>query len=231
MLTGLGPEQNAGAGQRAIRADPGGADDLRASSEAARRPQSRRHHHGHEQDGLHERRRTASPTRTRGSTSASSARRGASRIETGPACIRALEAHHAPRFLAFFHFTDPDSAGHGFGIDSGEYRKAAADEDRWLGRIVAWLKENKLDASTLIYVTADHGFNPHAFFHTNAPHIWLATNDKRVTRGGIQADVPATILAFFGVDLSKLQPKLVGSDLAQPAKPAAKQLQPAGAGR
>ena len=151
--------------------------------------------------------------------------------QTGPACLRALEAHHAPRFLAFFHFLDTDSAGHGFGIDSDEYRKAAVDEDRWLGRIVAWLKENKLDGGTLIYVTADHGFDPNGFQHHNAPHVWLATNDTRVTHGGIQADVPATILARFGVDLSKLKPKLVGSDLSQPAESPAKQPEPVGAVR
>ncbi len=149
--------------------------------------------------------------------------------ETGPVCLDLLAKHHAPRFLAFFHFRDPDSAGHGYGISSPEYRAAIVTCDEWLGKIVAWLKEQKLYDSTLVYVTADHGFDPRGRSHSNAPHIWLATNDTLVKRGGVQADIPATILARFGVDIVELEPKLVGTDLACPAKAPAKEPEPAGA--
>ena len=133
--------------------------------------------------------------------------------ETGPLCLKRLEQFKSPRFIAFFHFSDPDHAGHAHGSDSPQYRAAAVECDQWLGRIVGWLKENGLYGQTLVYATADHGFDAHAATHKDAPHSWLVTNDKAVTRGGILADVPATILARFGVDLSKLDPPLIGKPL------------------
>jgi hypothetical protein len=62
-------------------------------------------------------------------------------------------------------------------------------------------------------VTTDHGFDPNARTHENAPHSWLVTNDKWVRRGGMIADIPATILARFGLDLAKLAPLLLGKPL------------------
>jgi hypothetical protein len=39
------------------------------------------------------------------------------------------------------------------------------------------------------------------------------TNDKLVTHGGTIADVPATIMARFGIEVGKLEPKLIGKPL------------------
>jgi hypothetical protein len=139
--------------------------------------------------------------------------------ETGPLALAALERFKSPRFLAFLHFSDPDHAGHAHGIDSPEYRQAAVLCDEWLGRIRSWVASEGLSASTLIYVTTDHGFDPHGRSHSDAPHSWLATNDKSVTRGGIIADIPATILDHFGVDVAALQPPLIGVPLSRPAPP------------
>ena len=133
--------------------------------------------------------------------------------ETGPLCLKYLEKYKDPRFLAFLHFSDPDHAGHKHGSDSKEYREAAEDCDKWLGKIVKWVKEQKLYDKTLIYVTTDHGFDPAAHTHSHAPHSWLVTNDKLVTHGGTIADIPATILSRFGVDIDKLEPKLIGKPL------------------
>jgi predicted AlkP superfamily pyrophosphatase or phosphodiesterase len=135
----------------------------------------------------------------------------------GPACLAHLERFKEQRFLGFFHFSDPDRAGHQFGSASPEYRQQIIACDEWLGRIAAWLKQNDLYEKTLIYVTCDHGFDPNAKSHSNAPHIWLVTNDRGVVHGGIQADVPATILERFGIDLDKLEPKLIGKPLLQDA--------------
>jgi predicted AlkP superfamily pyrophosphatase or phosphodiesterase len=137
--------------------------------------------------------------------------------EVGPLALKYLEQSKAPRFLGFIHFSDPDHAGHKSGIDSDEYREAAQKCDKWLGKIVEWLKKQDLYGKTLIYVMTDHGFDPHAHSHGHAPHSWLATNDKGVTHGGTIADVPATILARFGVDIAKLEPKLIGKPLTGPA--------------
>jgi hypothetical protein len=152
---------------------------------------------------------------------------------TGPLCLKYLEQYKAPRFLAFLHFSDPDHAGHAHGIDSEEYRAAAVACDEWLGKIVAWLKDEKLYDKTLIYVMADHGFDEHGKSHSKAPHSWLVTDDKAVIRGGIIADVPATILVRLGVDLEKLTPKLIGTPLSSPAPAAAAEAKekPAGKGR
>jgi len=137
--------------------------------------------------------------------------------ETGPLCLKYLAQFKEPRFLAFLHFSDPDHAGHKHGIDSREYREAAIACDDWLGKIVGWLNEQGLRDVTPIYVTTDHGFDEHGKSHSNAPHGWLATNDKCVTRGGIIADIAATILWRFGVDLAKLDPAPVGRPLVGPA--------------
>jgi len=133
----------------------------------------------------------------------------------GPLCLAALEKHKRQRFFAFFHFLDPDSAGHGNGSASAEYRKAAVLCDQWLGAIIAWLKQEKLGDSTLLYVMTDHGFG--GFDHREAPDSWLATNDQAVKRGGTIADVPATILKRLGVDLEKLEPRLLGKPLLDEA--------------
>lgn len=131
----------------------------------------------------------------------------------GPLALAALVKYKEQRFVALFHFLDPDSAGHGFGSDSQEYRKAGMICDQWLGLIVEQLKKNKVDENTLIYVMADHGFDKSARVHHNAPHSWLATNDPKVGHGGTIGDVPATILERFGVDPAKLKPELIGKPL------------------
>ncbi|MFH0959878.1 MAG: alkaline phosphatase family protein [Pseudomonadota bacterium] len=131
----------------------------------------------------------------------------------GPLCLRYLNQYKSKRFLAFFHCSDTDHVGHHHGSASSEYREAAVDCDKWLGRIISWLKQEKLYASTLIYVTTDHGFDLNARTHGHAPHSWLVTNDKLVSRGGILADIAATILVRFGLDLEKLAPPLLGQPL------------------
>jgi predicted AlkP superfamily pyrophosphatase or phosphodiesterase len=136
--------------------------------------------------------------------------------DVGALALRYLEQHHSPRVLAFIHFRDTDHQGHLHGSNSEEYRRGAVACDEWLGRIVAWLKARDLYAETLIYVTADHGFDKNARTHDEAPHSWLATNDRLVTHGGIVADIPATILARFGVDVGRLAPRLIGRPLTGP---------------
>ena len=139
--------------------------------------------------------------------------------QTGPLALKYLAQFKPaagaawPRFLCFVHFADPDAAGHAFRSNSAEYRAAAVACDEALGSIVDFLKKEKLYDDTRIYVTADHGFDKNANSHNRAPSIFLATNDKAVTKGGTQADVPATILQRFGVDLSTLKPPLIGKPL------------------
>jgi predicted AlkP superfamily pyrophosphatase or phosphodiesterase len=142
--------------------------------------------------------------------------------DTGPAALAALAAagkHKSGRFFVFVHFSDPDAAGHGYGHASRRQREATVTCDAWLGRMVEQLKKAGLGGSTSVYVTADHGFDIGAHTHDNAPHVWLVSNDKSVKRGGTQADVPATVLARFGLDVGKLEPKLIGRPLTEAREP------------
>ena len=70
---------------------------------------------------------------------------------------------------------------------------------------------------TLIYVTADHGFDVGGKGHGYAPFVFLGTNDKKVMRDGTRADITPTVLDRLGVDTSKITPPLDGESLAKPA--------------
>jgi len=80
------------------------------------------------------------------------------------------------------------------------------------------LKELQLYDKTLIYVTADHGFDEGRTSHADAPYVFLATNDPAVTRRGERSDVAPTILERFGLDLNKIEPRLDGHPLTKAYK-------------
>lgn len=132
-----------------------------------------------------------------------------------PLFLKAIAANQSPRFIAFLHLAEPDNNGHQFGDESPEYREGVVQCDEWLGRIVTWLRQQKLYDDTRIYISTDHGFDKGTKNHLNAPNIWLATNDKAVTRGGNQSDIAATILWRFGVALEKLDPRPIGNPLTK----------------
>jgi predicted AlkP superfamily pyrophosphatase or phosphodiesterase len=119
------------------------------------------------------------------------------------------------RFLLFVHFPDIDVAGHTYGEDSSNYDRALDECDAWLGKIMAQLKNKGVADRTLLYVTADHGFDKGSKRHTAATHIFLATNDAKVRTYGEQRDIAPTVLSAMGVDLSKITPRLPGKVLAK----------------
>jgi arylsulfatase A-like enzyme len=130
--------------------------------------------------------------------------------------IELLEKHKDKPFFFFVHFAEVDHKGHKFGENSTQYNDALISNDTWTGKIIEKLKGLGLYDKTLVYVTADHGFNEGAKGHSKAPHVFLATNDKGVVRGGTRPDVAATILDRFGFDLAKLDPPLTGAPLTKP---------------
>ncbi len=138
----------------------------------------------------------------------------------GPEMLKVLESLHDRSFFAFFHFSDPDSAGHGYGENSREYTQAIETCDHWLGKIMAQLRTLGIDARTRVYVTTDHGFDEGARTHNNAPKTWFVTNDSDVSapqgEDGDQKDIAATVLARFGVDPATLEPPLPGHSLLTP---------------
>jgi len=137
--------------------------------------------------------------------------------KVGTLALDMLEKYKDRPFFFFVHFASVDHNGHRFGENSKEYNDALISNDEWTGKIIAKLKELGLYDQTLIYVTADHGFDEGMTRHSYAPYVFLGTNDPLVQRDGMRQDIAPTILARFGIDLGKLQPPLDGEPLTQPA--------------
>jgi arylsulfatase A-like enzyme len=71
-------------------------------------------------------------------------------------------------FAMLYWSRDPDATQHGAkdslgkldpGINSASGRAAIKDADDTLAALLAWLKANRLDKTTDVFVTADHGFS------------------------------------------------------------------------
>jgi len=121
------------------------------------------------------------------------------------------------RFFLFVHFADIDFAGHRDGEGSVAYDEALIECDRWLGKMMTELETQGIDGRTLIYVSADHGFEVGTKNHGYAPHIFLATSDPSVSaaQGGQQRDITPTVLRAMGVDIAKITPALPGQPLGK----------------
>jgi hypothetical protein len=137
--------------------------------------------------------------------------------KVGAKALELLDKYGRKPFFFFVHCAEVDHSGHKHGEPSPEYNAAIISGDKQLGRIVEKLKQLGVYDKTLIYVTADHGFDVGGKGHGNAPYVFLGTNDKQVMRGGARADITPTILDRLGVDLAKLTPPLDGETLAKPA--------------
>ncbi|MHC4223778.1 MAG: alkaline phosphatase family protein [Planctomycetota bacterium] len=137
----------------------------------------------------------------------------------GDRALRLIEDHKERRFFLFVHFAEVDHSGHKQGENSEEYTNALISNDYWTGRILAKLHQLNLHDKTLVYVTADHGFDEGKKAHKNAPSVFLATNDKRVTRGGLRQDIAPTIYERLGLDPAKFEPPLDGRPLTRPVEP------------
>ena len=133
--------------------------------------------------------------------------------KVGTKALELLEKYKGKPFFFFVHFAEIDHKGHKHGENSKEYNDALISADTWTGRIMERLKALHLYDKTLIYVTADHGFDEGRKGHADAPYVFLATNDPKVMRRGERADIAPTILERFGLDLSKIEPPLDGHPL------------------
>ncbi len=131
----------------------------------------------------------------------------------GPLTLQFMENNMNNHFFAFFQFSDPDETGHRYGENSVEYEAGIETCDYWLGQILAKLDALDIAKNTLIYITADHGYDEGAFVHHNAPYVFLATNDKDVLRNGDEVDVAATVYYGLGLWNYSLSPPLDGFPL------------------
>jgi hypothetical protein len=137
--------------------------------------------------------------------------------KVGTAAMDQLEKCKDKRFFIFVQFIQPDKAGHKYGENSREYSDGIKSDDLWTGKIIDKLKELNIYGQTLVYVTADHGFDIGKKSHYYAPYIFLATNDEKVNRNGTREDIAPTVLKRFGMDPSKIEPRLDGIPLDEPA--------------
>jgi len=131
----------------------------------------------------------------------------------GKRALELLQTYNNRPFFMFIHFEEPDEPGHRYGETSKEYAQGIITDDYWLGEIIKQLKKLKLYDKTLIYVTADHGFDEGQRTHRHAPYVFLATNDPKVKKNGTRLDVAPTILKRYGFDLQKISPRLDGKSL------------------
>lgn len=132
---------------------------------------------------------------------------------SGPLMLGYLDKYGKGRFMAFFHFSDPDHMGHNHGENSKEYNDAIINCDAELGKAVKKLKDLGIYDKTMVFVTADHGFDEGKTSHSNAPTVYLAANLKTLNKSGDQRDIVPTLLTEMGVDPSKLDPKMKGNIL------------------
>jgi len=146
--------------------------------------------------------------------------------KVGKRAIELIEQNKNNRFFFFIHFAEVDHSGHKSGENSKEYNDALISNDKWTGKIIARLKELGIYDKTLIYVTADHGFDEDKTGHSNAPYVFLATNAKNIIRDGRRQDIAPTILEAFGLDLNKIEPKLDGIPLTKEDNRAAAKIGP-----
>jgi predicted AlkP superfamily pyrophosphatase or phosphodiesterase len=133
------------------------------------------------------------------------------------AAVSQLQKCKDRRFFIFLQFIQPDKNGHKYGENSLEYLDGIKADDFTTGAIIDRLKVLNIYDKTLVYVTADHGFDVGKKTHYYAPYIFLATNDKQVGRDGAREDIAPTVLKRFGLDLSQIDPPLAGIPLDQPA--------------
>lgn len=131
----------------------------------------------------------------------------------GPKAVAYIDRYARQRFFLFVHLPDVDANGHAHGEASVEYDRALVECDRWLGAMLDELARKGIDDRTLVYVTADHGFEVGTKQHGHAPHIILASNQPGL-RGGEQRDVAPTVLSAMGVQVSTIVPPLPGHPLS-----------------
>jgi hypothetical protein len=132
---------------------------------------------------------------------------------TGPMMIQFIQNNTNNHVFAFFHFSDPDHLGHQYGENSAEYEQGIETCDYWLGQILGTINTLGLAQKTLIYITADHGFDEGGVQHFNAPYVFLATNDNNVCRNGDEVDVAPTIYYGLGLWNQTFMPALDGYPL------------------
>jgi len=136
--------------------------------------------------------------------------------KVGARASELLEKYKDKPFFFFVHFDQIVQAGYKNGENSKEYNDALISNDFWTGRIMSKVRQLGLADKTQFYITSAYGFNEDQTGHSFAPYVFLATNNKKVSRNGRRQDVAPTIMEAFGLNLSELKPALDGVSLTKP---------------
>ena len=81
----------------------------------------------------------------------------------------------APNY-AFWHYPEPDTAGHAFGYLGAEYRDSVKKIDGFLGETLAFIETDpEWKGRTVVIVSADHGGQPETKNHINADNPYNYT--------------------------------------------------------
>lgn len=111
--------------------------------------------------------------------------------------------------LCFIHFPDPDSAGHKSGWGSPEQKEAFKVSDEALSQVVQALQKAKIDQTSVIIISADHG----GHLKTHGENIpddmiipWIAwgkgvKKNFTISQAVTTFDTAATALWLLGVPL------------------------------
>ncbi|MBY9001832.1 MAG: alkaline phosphatase family protein [Candidatus Heimdallarchaeota archaeon] len=141
--------------------------------------------------------------------------------------------HTNERFYLRMHLTEPDQAGHGFGVTqtewsdaiTPEYMQSLVDCDLAVGSVYDVLESAGVLDKTLFIIGSDHGM----YYRGHDASSWPADNWVKSETTFVfsntsvqnplgsnvpinQKDIAPTIVAAMGVDLSSLSPAYVGDD-------------------
>ena len=147
----------------------------------------------------------------------------------GNVAVNFLQNVTTDRFYLRIHMTEPDQAGHGYGVKDNygeyteEYVQSMVDCDLATGDILDQLETMGVMDDTLIIIGADHGMYEHShdggIWPLNTDHIttntFLFSNDSVEHPLGVptyQRDIAPTILASMGVDTLTVDPPFIRSD-------------------
>ena len=136
--------------------------------------------------------------------------------KVGTRAIELLEKYKVKPFFFFVNFAEVDKAGNPAGENSKKYNNTLISNDYWTGKIIEKVNQLGLGDKTQIYVTSEHGSNQDNENQNYTPYVFLATNNKNVSRDGRGQDVAPTIMEAFGLNVSELEPPLDGISLTKP---------------
>lgn len=127
--------------------------------------------------------------------------------------LNILEVNQRQRFVAFFHFEEPDEIGHRFGESSERYLRSIERNDYYLAVLINKLHQLNLATKTAIIVASDHGMDANKDHHYYAPETFLAANISHLKKKGDRADLAPTFFELLRIPTKSFQSHLRGNSL------------------